>query len=68
MKVCFRPHRGGFKEAMEAKSEFHTVGKLKQFLSGRPIIEYYSRDTRLCPNSNGDTFIITDAKHVIGFM
>lgn len=68
MKVCYRPQRGGFNDAMLEKREFRSTARLKLFLAGKPTIQYYSRDSRLEPASNGDTFLITDSNIVIGYM
>lgn len=56
IKVNFRPHRGGFKEAMEKRKQFNTISELKQYLNGRPEISYYCHDTRL----DVDTFVVVD--------
>lgn len=66
MKVMYRPVRGSFEEAMAEKKEFKRISLLKQFLAGRPTIEYYTNDSRL--PGNGDTFIIMDGGHPYGYV
>ena len=70
IKVCFRPRKGRFEESMKEKRVFDTIGQLEQFLkrfiAGHPKIEYLTRDSRL--PDGGETFIVTDATHPVGYM